>query len=136
MKVLIVGQGGREHALVKAFHQSPSISEVHAAPGNDGMHGEALCHPISMNDPEDLIQLCHRTEIDFVFIGPEDPLVAGLADQLRARGILVVGPGGEAAQLEGSKIFAKRFMNDAQVPTASFEVVTDVEQTLKAAQKF
>ncbi len=136
MKVLVLGQGGREHALVKAFRHSASITEIHAIPGNDGMSQEALCHPISLKDSEAIIQFCLRTEIDFVFIGPEDPLVDGLADDLRARGVLVVGPGRDAAQLEGSKIFAKRFMMEAQVPTATFEEVSTVAGTLKAAEKF
>lgn len=136
MKVLVLGQGGREHALVKAFRLSLQITEVHAIPGNDGMAHEALCHNVPLDDHEALIQFCLRTEIDFVFIGPEDPLVKGLADPLRARGILVVGPGKEAALLEGSKIFAKRFMVDAKVPTADFEIVSSVEQTLQAAKKF
>lgn len=136
MKVLVLGQGGREHALVKAFHHSPSVSEVHAIPGNDGMTAEALCHKISLSDVESIIQFCLRTEIDFVFVGPEDPLVAGIADELRGRGILVVGPGKDAALLEGSKIFAKQFMMEAQVPTAAAEVVGSVDETLKKAEKF
>lgn len=136
MKVLVLGQGGREHALVKAFRNSASITEIHAIPGSDGMSQEALCHSFSLKDSEGIIQFCLRTEIDFVVIGPEDPLVAGLADDLRARGILVVGPSREAAMLEGSKIFSKRFMNEAQVPTAAFEEVSTVAATLKAAEKF
>ena len=136
MKVLVLGQGGREHSLVKAFRNSASITEIHAIPGSDGMSQEALCHPLSLKDSEGIIQFCLRTEIDFVVIGPEDPLVAGLADDLRARGILVVGPSREAAMLEGSKIFSKRFMNEAQVPTAAFEEVSTVAGTLKAAEKF
>jgi phosphoribosylamine--glycine ligase len=136
MKVLVLGQGGREHALVKAFRNSPSVTEVHAIPGNDGIATEALCHKLSLQDSASIIQFCLRTEIDFVFVGPEDPLVQGLADELRGRGILVVGPGKDAALLEGSKIFAKQFMMEAQVPTAAAEVVTSVEQTLQLAEKF
>jgi phosphoribosylamine--glycine ligase len=136
MKVLVLGQGGREHALVKAFRHSPSVTEIHAIPGHDGMAHEALCHRYSMTDSEAIIQFCLRTEIDFVFIGPEDPLVQGIADDLRARGVLVIGPSRDAALLEGSKIFAKQFMRDAQVPTAAFEIVQSVESTLTAAKKF
>ncbi|HRO67132.1 MAG TPA: phosphoribosylamine--glycine ligase, partial [Pseudobdellovibrionaceae bacterium] len=136
MKVMVVGQGGREHALVKSLARSPSVSEIHAVPGNDGMSKEALCHPLSWKDTEELIQLCLRTEIDFVFIGPEDPLVDGLADQLRDRGILVVGPGREAALLEGSKVFAKNFMRDAGVPTAPFAVVKSVADVQKEISGF
>lgn len=136
MKVMVIGQGGREHALVKALARSPSVSEIHAVPGNDGMSKEALCHPISWKDSEELIQLCLRTEIDFVFIGPEDPLVAGLADKLRDRGILVVGPNQDAALLEGSKVAAKNFMQDAGVPTAPFVVVKNVTDVKKEVSKF
>ncbi len=136
MKVLVLGQGGREHALVKAFRHSTSITEIHAIPGSDGMAQEALCHPISLSDSEAIIQFCLRTEIDFVFIGPEGPLVNGLTDDLRARGVLVVGPSQEAAMLEGSKIFAKRFMSEAQIPTASFEEVATVDEVMTAAKKF
>ncbi len=136
MKVLVLGQGGREHALVKAFRHSASVTEIHAIPGSDGMSQEAICHSINLKNPEAIIQFCLRTEIDFVFIGPEDPLVAGLADDLRSRGILVVGPSQDAAMLEGSKIFSKRFMSEAQVPTADFEEVSTVANTMKAATRF
>lgn len=133
MKVLVLGSGGREHALVKSLSQSKSVSEIHVAPGNDGMAKEALCHNLSLKDPEPLIQFCLRTEIEFVIIGPEEPLVDGLADRLRERGILVVGPSRQAARLEGSKIFAKEFMNAAGVPTAKHVVVSsvlDIERNL------
>ncbi|MBX3032686.1 MAG: phosphoribosylamine--glycine ligase [Bdellovibrionaceae bacterium] len=136
MKVLVIGQGGREHALVKALSRSPSITEIHAVPGNDGMSREALCHPLDWKDTEKLIGFCLRTEIDFVFIGPEDPLVDGLAERLRDRGVLVVGPNCEGARLEGSKIFAKTFMEEAGVPTAAFAVVDSVGSVREAMMKF
>lgn len=136
MKVLIIGQGGREHALVKSLARAPSVSEIHVVPGNDGMSREALCHPLDWRETETLIGFCIRTEIDFVFIGPEDPLVEGLAEKLRERGILAVGPNQEAARLEGSKIFAKTFMEQAGVPTAPFAIVESVEATLAAAKNF
>lgn len=136
MKVLVLGQGGREHALVHRLSQSPSVSEVHAAPGNDGMKQMALCHPWTWKDSEKIIEFCLRTEIDMIVIGPEDPLVAGLADQLRERGLLVVGPSAEGAQLEGSKIFAKEFMNEAGIPTARYNVVSTVTDTMTCAKGF
>lgn len=136
MKVLVIGQGGREHALVHALSHSPSVSEVHAIPGSTGMHREAVCHPLRWDQPEQIISFCLRTEIDFVFIGPEDPLVQGLSDQLRDRGIFVVGPSRESAQLEGSKIFAKQFMSEAKVPTSAYEIVDSVATTMSAASKF
>jgi len=137
MKVLVLGSGGREHALVKSLSQSKSVSEIHVAPGNDGMAKEALCHNIDLKNYEALIQLCLRTEIEFVIIGPEEPLVDGIADRLRERGILVVGPGRDAARLEGSKIFAKEFMNAAGVPTAKHVVVSsvlDIERNISRFQ--
>lgn len=134
LKVLVIGQGGREHAIVKALSQSAIVTEIHAIPGNPGMAKQAMCHAISWRDIDSIIQFCNRHEIDFVFIGPEDPLVLGLSDQLRERGILVVGPSKEAAMLEGSKIFAKHFMQEAKVPTADFVIVNSVASTLAAAK--
>ena len=136
MRVLVIGQGGREHALTRALLLSPSVTEVHAIPGHDGMRKQCLCHDFSMNDSDAIIQFCLRAEIDVVVIGPEDPLAQGLADHLRERGILVVGPSRAAAQLEASKIFAKEFMKAAKIPTASFEVVKSVGELMIAAQKF
>lgn len=136
MKLLVIGQGGREHAIVKALARSPSVTEIHAIPGNDGMSREAVCHRLDWKDTDALIGFCLRTEIDSVVIGPEDPLVDGLADRLRERGILVFGPGKDAALLEGSKIFAKTFMQEAGVPTASFAVVDSVEAVRAALPKF
>lgn len=136
MKVLVIGQGGREHALVHALSQSPSVSEIHAIPGSLGMSREALCHEIDWQDCEAIVQFCVQTEIEFVMIGPEDPLVSGLADRLRDRGILTVGPSAESAQLEGSKIFAKQFMQASQVPTSNFAIVESVEEVQKAAVHF
>lgn len=137
MKILVVGSGGREHALVKSFRQSLAVTEVHAIPGNDGMAKEALCHAdLSWKDFESVVHFCTIHEIDFVFIGPEDPLVQGLSDFLRSRGIHCIGPDQEAAQLEGSKIFAKLFMQEAGIPTAKFVVVDSVAGTLAAASQF
>jgi phosphoribosylamine--glycine ligase len=119
MKVLIVGSGGREHALAWKLAQSPQLSELHAAPGNPGIAALGSCHPVRADDGEGLLTLAHSLAIDLVVIGPEVPLVAGVADQLRHAGIAVFGPGREAAMLEGSKSFAKELMLAADVPTAS-----------------
>jgi phosphoribosylamine--glycine ligase len=119
MKVLVVGSGGREHALAWKLAQSDALAELHAAPGNPGIAALARCHPIRMNDVEGLLGLCREHELDLVVIGPEAPLVAGVADRLRRAGVTVFGPGAEAARIEGSKSFAKEVMEAAGVPTAA-----------------
>ncbi len=136
MKILVIGQGGREHALVRAFSLSPSVSEVHAIPGSDGMSREAVCHDLDWRDFDAILQFCVKNDIAYVFIGPEDPLVAGLSDFLRERGILCVGPSQESAQLEGSKIFSKKFMHEAQVPTSNFEEVYSVADVIRLSGRF
>lgn len=136
MKVLVIGQGGREHALVYALSQSPSIHQIHAIPGSDGMTREALCHSLDVKNHESIIEFCLQTQIDYVFIGPEEPLADGLSDSLRDRGILVVGPSRAAALLEASKIFSKEFMQQADIPTSPFTVVDSVEKTLEKANQF
>lgn len=136
MKVLVIGQGGREHALVKALRQSPSVSEVHAIPGSDGMSGEAICHDLQLTDSSGLAKFCRQHAIDLTVIGPEVPLADGLSDQLREHGLLVFGPSQAAAQLEASKIFSKQFMERAQVPTAPYKVVDSVAKTMEAAPQF
>ena len=116
--MLLVGTGGREHALAWALARSGRLSELHAAPGNPGIAALATCHPARADDPASLVPLAGELRVDLVVVGPEAPLVAGLADHLRHRGIRVFGPGAEAAQIEGSKAFAKDVMEAAGVPTA------------------
>jgi phosphoribosylamine---glycine ligase len=118
VKVLIVGSGGREHALAWAISQSNSLSELHAAPGNPGISSLASCHPVRAEDPASLVPLARDLAVDLVLIGPEAPLVAGIADALRQRGIAVFGPSADAARIEGSKAFAKDVLEAAGVPTA------------------
>ncbi len=118
VKVLVVGSGGREHALAWAIARSASLTELHAAPGNPGIAALASCHPARADDVASLLPLARELGIDLVVVGPEAPLVAGLADALRQRGIAVFGPGAEAARIEGSKAFAKEVMEAAGVPTA------------------
>jgi phosphoribosylamine--glycine ligase len=119
MKILVVGSGGREHALAWKIAQSPALSELHAAPGNPGIASLGRCHPIRAEDLEGLLALCRDQAIDLVVVGPEAPLVAGVADGLRHGGVAVFGPGAAAARLEGSKSFAKDVMRAAGVPTAT-----------------
>jgi phosphoribosylamine--glycine ligase len=118
MKVLVVGSGGREHALAWALSRSPRLSELHAAPGNPGIAALANCHPVHADDQASLVPLAGELGIDLVVVGPEAPLVAGLADELRHRGVAVFGPGAGAARIEGSKAFSKEVMDAAGVPTA------------------
>jgi phosphoribosylamine---glycine ligase len=117
MNVLIVGSGGREHALAWRLARSPALGSLHAAPGNPGIARHATCHPIRMDDGESLVALCDQHDIDLVVIGPEAPLVAGVADELRHGGVAVFGPSAAAAVIEGSKAFAKDVMRAAGVPT-------------------
>jgi phosphoribosylamine--glycine ligase len=119
MKVLVVGSGGREHALAWKLTRSDALAELHATPGNPGIAALARCHPIRMDDVEGLLGLCREHGLDLVVIGPEAPLVAGVADHLRRAGVMVFGPGAGAARIEGSKSFAKEVMAAAGVPTAA-----------------
>jgi phosphoribosylamine---glycine ligase len=118
VKVLLVGSGGREHALAWKLSQAPSLEELHAAPGNPGIATLGRCHPVRAEDGEGLLGLAGALEADLVVVGPEAPLVAGVADELRHLGVAVFGPGADAARIEGSKTFAKDVMRTAGVPTA------------------
>jgi phosphoribosylamine---glycine ligase len=116
--VLVIGSGGREHALAWKLSQSPRLTELHAAPGNPGIAQFGECHPVRAEDGEGLLDLAHTLPADLVVVGPEAPLVAGVADELRHAGVAVFGPSKEAARLEGSKSFAKDVMRTAGIPTA------------------
>ena len=135
MKILLVGSGGREHALGVGLQADPACTELHVAPGNPGIAQFAQCHSLTITDNQAILELAQRLEIDLVVVGPEVPLVNGVADILRVAGIAVFGPSKAAAQLEGSKNFAKEVMRDAGVPTAhSFTCTTkeDIEIALDA----
>ena len=126
MRVLLVGSGGREHALAWALARSPLLGELHAAPGNPGIGTLARLHPVPVSDLEGLTRLAAELAADLVVVGPEAPLVAGLVDRLSAAGIAAFGPSAAAAQIEGSKAFAKSVMAAAGVPTARFAVCDTV----------
>ena len=135
MKILLVGSGGREHALALGLQADPSCTELHCAPGNPGIAEIATLHPIAITDNNAIVELAKKIAVDLVVIGPEVPLVNGVADELRAAGLAVFGPSKAAAQLEGSKNFAKGVMRDAGVPTArSFtcETQAEIENALDA----
>ena len=128
MKVLLIGSGGREHALAKALRQDPELEELHAAPGNPGIAEYATLHDVDLESNNLLVKLAQDLQVDLVVVGPEKPLVNGVADALRKVGIATFGPSAMAANLEGSKDFAKQVMHDAGVPTArSFTCTTKAE---------
>ena len=122
MKTLVIGTGGREHALALALARDPAVAEVHAAPGNPGMAAVATLHPVDPMDGAAVASLASSIGADLVVIGPEAPLVAGVADAVRSAGIACFGPSREAARLEGSKEFSKDVMAAAGVPTARARV--------------
>jgi phosphoribosylamine---glycine ligase len=130
MRVLVVGGGGREHALVWKIAQSPEVSEVVCAPGNGGISRLARCVPVRAEDVNGITALAEREKVDLVVVGPEAPLVAGLVDKLEAKGIAAFGPSAAAARLEGSKEFAKNFMRRHGVPTAEFTAHRSLDAAL------
>ena len=127
-----MGSGGREHALAWKIVQSKRLTELHAAPGNPGIAALGRCHPIRVDDVEGLLGLSRLHEIDLVVVGPEAPLVAGVADELRRAGVAVFGPSKEAARIEGSKAFAKEVLKAAGVPTARRLTVAEPPCVIKA----
>ncbi|GAA5143050.1 phosphoribosylamine--glycine ligase [Nocardioides marinquilinus] len=132
MRILVIGTGGREHALARALAADPDTTEVHAAPGNPGIARVATLHDVDPLDGEAVAALADDLGADLVVVGPEAPLVAGVGDAVTARGIPVFGPSAAAARLEGSKAFAKEVMTAAGVPTAAARVCTDAAQVAAA----
>lgn len=135
MNVLILGGGGREHAIAWRLAKSPAVKAVYATPGNPGIARLAQCIP-SAGTPEDWLRIADSVGADLTVVGPEAPLVAGVVNAFRAAGRLIVGPTREAAQLEGSKIFAKAFMARAGIPTAGFATAESEAEALKALDRF
>ncbi|QFG67563.1 phosphoribosylamine--glycine ligase [Ornithinimicrobium pratense] len=127
MKVLLLGSGAREHALARSLARDPAVSALIALPGNPGIASLARCRPGDPADPEVVIEVATSMQVDLVVVGPEAPLVAGVADEVRAAGIPCFGPSAEAARLEGSKAFAKEVMTAAGVPTAAAHVCTTLD---------
>lgn len=130
MKVLVVGGGGREHALVQALKQSPRVTEVYALPGNGGIADLATCVPISATDIPAIVQYARDAAIDFAVVGPDDPLVLGAVDALEEAGVPTFGPSARAAHIEGSKAFSKDLMRRYGIPTAKYETFTELEPAL------
>ena len=136
MKVLLIGSGGREHALATGLAADSSVTELHVAPGNPGIAEFATTHPIAVTENAKLVELAKSLAIDLVVIGPEIPLVNGLADEIRKESIPVFGPSKAAAQLEGSKHFAKGVMRDAGVPTAKSATCENQSEIERALDSF
>ena len=136
MRVLVVGGGGREHALTWKLAQNPTVDKIFAVPGNAGIGELAQCEPLDVTDVDALADFVDSNSVDLTIVGPEAPLVAGLADELAARGCAVFGPSKAAARIEGSKAWAKDLMVKAGVPTARSETVSSMEEGLAALERF
>lgn len=128
MKILVIGSGGREHAILWKLSQSPKVSELYVAPGNDGMDELAKCVAIPVENLEDLAEFAKNNEIDLTIVGPEVPLVLGVVDVFEKKGLRCFGPSQKAAQIEGSKAFSKNLMQKYNIPTAQYGVYSQVEE--------
>lgn len=131
MKILVVGGGGREHAIVKKIKKSPLAEEIYVLPGNGGIASDAICVNIAAKDIDGIVNFAAEKNIDYAIVAPDDPLVLGAVDALNAKGIPCFGPNANAAIIEGSKIFSKNLMKKYGIPTAAYEVFTDVKSALK-----
>ena len=130
MNVLVIGGGGREHAIAQKISESKRLTKLYAAPGSDGMAAIAEAVPLAVTDVEGIVAFTREKGIEMVFIGPEVPLLAGLADALLAAGVMVLGPQKDAAELEGSKIFSKNIMKKYDIPTGDYAVFTEIDAAL------
>ena len=131
MKILLVGGGGREHAIACAISKSPKCTKLYCAPGNAGIAAVAECVPIGVMEFDKLVAFAKEKEIDFVVIGPDDPLVGGIVDEFENAGFRTFGPRKNAAILEGSKAFSKDLMKKYNIPTAAYETFDDAEKALE-----
>ena len=139
MDILVVGGGGREHAIIKKLKESPEAGRIYAAPGNGGISADAVCVGIKATDIEGMVAFAREKKIGFVVVAPDDPLVLGMVDALNSVGIPAFGPTGAAAAIEGSKVFSKNLMKKYRIPTASYETFDDPVQAvayLKARNKY
>ena len=135
MKVLVIGSGGREHAICWKLSQSPKLTKLYVAPGNAGMEEVAELVDIAAKDQENLLKFCQRETIDLVVVGPEAPLVEGIVDRFEKEGIKIFGPNKFAARLEGSKAFAKQLMKKLSIPTGDFEVFDNADKAMNYVAK-
>ena len=130
MHILVVGGGGREHAIIKKLRENPAVAEIYALPGNGGMAGQAKCVPIAATDIDGIVEFARTHPVDYAVVTPDDPLVLGCVDRLNAIGIPCFGPKQNAAMLEGSKAFAKGLMKKYGIPTANYQVFTQLDEAL------
>ena len=130
MKLLVVGGGGREHAIIKKLKENPSVTEIYALPGNGGIASDALCVPIGATDLEGIVKFAAENHVDYAVVAPDDPLVLGCVDRLTEIGIPCFGPRKNAAIIEGSKAFAKELMKKYGIPTAKYETFSDMAAAL------
>lgn len=130
MKILTVGGGGREHAIITALSRSPKVDKLYAAPGNGGISAIAECFPVKATDIEGIVELAEKLKPDYVFVAPDDPLVMGMVDALNEKGFKTFGPEANAAILEGSKVFSKALMKKYGIPTAEYETFTDADKAI------
>lgn len=131
MKILVVGGGGREHAIIKKLKENPQVTEIFALPGNGGIAADAVCVNIGAKDIPQIVEFAVSHGVDYAVVAPDDPLVLGAVDALEEKGILCFGPRANAAIIEGSKVFAKDLMKKYHIPTAQYEVFTDMESALR-----
>lgn len=139
MKVLVVGGGGREHALIRKIKESPKVTEIACCPGNGGISYDATCYPVSATDIEGVVNLAKEIKADFVVVAPDDPLVMGMVDALNKEGFKTFGPNAAAAIIEGSKVFSKDLMLKYNIPTAEYKVFdnpADVITYIKEKNEF
>lgn len=129
--IMVVGGGGREHAIIRALKKSPEINKIYALPGNAGMSGDAECVNISATDIKGVVEFAMANNISFAVVSPDDPLVLGMVDELESAGIPAFGPSKTAAQIEGSKVFAKNLMKKYRIPTAEYNVFSEAEKALE-----
>ena len=131
MKVLVVGGGGREHAIIMKIAESPKVTELYCAPGNGGISKYAKCFPVAATDVDGMVKLAKDLQVDLVFVAPDDPLVLGMVDAMQEAGFATFGPNKAAAIIEGSKVFSKNLMKKYQIPTASYEVFHTPEDAMR-----
>ncbi len=131
MKLMVIGGGGREHAVIRKLRENPSVTEIYALPGNGGIAADATCVPIGAKDIDGIVRFAAENKIDYAVVTPDDPLVLGCVDALEAIGVPCFGPRADAAAIEGSKVFAKELMKKYGIPTAAWQSFSDMDEALR-----